>query len=146
MDVMNEIHDQIHENDPEKLADLDTKRLKLSNKQRSEVLSIYCEQNEVRGEVISKGMPRRGRTKDSPLPVIYSLEMLSKYAYIEAKTSEKIRNVLNGEQKKKFDREQQAFDRIIERMISEANAEQRKTFDRLSQESERFFERTKHAR
>jgi hypothetical protein len=72
--------------------------------------------------------------------------MLSKYAYIEAKTSEKIRNVLNGEQKKKFDREQQAFDRTIERMISGANAEQRKTLDRLNRESERLFERTKRAR
>jgi hypothetical protein len=114
IDMVAEDRKPVDEADPQNWVDLDTKQFKLDDNQRAGVLAIYLEQEEQIAKIISAAMPRCGAT--SPFSSVFSAEVSSKMERLEMSAREKIRSVLDAEQRKKFDRRERTGDRIIERM------------------------------
>lgn len=114
------LQDQEEECDPDGYVDHLTKNLKLSDKQRAEVVSIYYEEQKQEVRVLSATLPRR--VAGSPFPAVYfSKDVDSEMREIGLKTAAKIRHILNPEQQVNFDRIEQAAVRVLERMERKAS-------------------------
>jgi hypothetical protein len=113
-------------NSPEGCAESLSKRLKLSDEQKAEVLTIFDEeQKQIANAFIAMSpSPRRTATPIFP-EVLFHKDGPLKLRQIGLSTADKIRRVLNSEQKEKFERSHQKGESLLERMEREASRELR---------------------
>jgi hypothetical protein len=113
-------------NGPERWADSLSKALKLSDEQKQKVLSIYCEEYDqtMQAFMATSPSPRTATPIFTATPAVPQGDQqihLEKLRQIDLRTYETIRGVLDPEQKEKFDRMQQKYERLRERWVRTAS-------------------------